>query len=50
MKGIPEARRQVLQALEDAPRYRAALQLLLEINGESPQAKAGAGAPAEVKP
>ena len=28
----PEARRQVLQALEDAPRYRDALALLLEIN------------------
>jgi predicted Zn-dependent protease len=28
----PEARRQVLQALEDAPRYREALALLLEIH------------------
>jgi hypothetical protein len=28
----PEARRQVLLALEDAPRYRDALALLLEIN------------------
>jgi predicted Zn-dependent protease len=28
----PEARRQVLQSLEDAPRYRAALALLLEID------------------
>jgi hypothetical protein len=28
----PEARRQVLEALEDAPRYRDALALLLEIN------------------
>jgi tetratricopeptide (TPR) repeat protein len=35
--GDPEARRQVLQALEDAPRYRAALQLLLEINAKQPQ-------------
>jgi len=33
----PEARRQVLQALEDAPRYRDALALLLEINS-SPSA------------
>lgn len=29
--GRPEARRQVLQALEEAPRYREALRLLLEI-------------------
>jgi len=29
----PEARRQVLQALEDAPRYRDALALLLDIDG-----------------
>jgi tetratricopeptide (TPR) repeat protein len=32
--GDPGARRQVLQALEEAPRYRAALQLLLDINHE----------------
>ena len=38
--GEPEARRQILQALEEAPRYRAALQLLLEINGQTPSAKA----------
>ncbi len=38
--GDPAARRQVLQALEEAPRYRAALQLLLQIEGESPRAKA----------
>ncbi len=30
--GAPEARRHVLQALEEAPRFRAALQLLLEID------------------
>jgi len=30
-----EARRQVLQALEEAPRYRDALRLLLKINGGS---------------
>ncbi len=35
--GNPGARRQVLEALEDAPRYQAALQLLLKINQESPQ-------------
>lgn len=35
--GDPEARRHVLEALEEAPRYRAALQLLLEINRESPR-------------
>jgi len=37
--GSPEARRQVLQALEDAPRYRAALRLLLEIEDQAPQTK-----------
>ena len=46
--GNPEARRHVLQALEDAPRYRAALDLLLRIDGEAPQAKAAA--PTEVNP
>jgi tetratricopeptide (TPR) repeat protein len=35
----PAARRQVLQALEEAPRYRAALELLLEIERGSPQSK-----------
>jgi tetratricopeptide (TPR) repeat protein len=40
--GDPTARRHVLQALEEAPRYPAALQLLLEINNRSPQANAGA--------
>jgi tetratricopeptide (TPR) repeat protein len=30
----PESRRHVLQALEEAPRYRAALELLLKINRE----------------
>jgi tetratricopeptide (TPR) repeat protein len=41
--GDPAARRQVLEALEEAPRYRAALELLLKLNGESSQAKADAG-------
>ncbi len=42
--GDPSARRQVLQALEEAPRYPAALQLLLKIDNQSPQANAGAPA------
>ena len=33
----PAARRYVLQALEEAPRYREALNLLVKINEESPQ-------------
>jgi hypothetical protein len=37
----------VLQALEEAPRYPAALQLLLEINNQSPQANASS--PAAIK-
>lgn len=32
-----EAKRQVLQALEDAPRFRAAQRLLLEIDDKTPQ-------------
>jgi tetratricopeptide (TPR) repeat protein len=43
-EGDPAARRQVLQALEEAPRYRAALRLLLEMNGESPSKKPKAAA------
>jgi tetratricopeptide (TPR) repeat protein len=35
-KSDPEARRQVLEALEYAPRFRAALHLLLEIDGGPP--------------
>jgi tetratricopeptide (TPR) repeat protein len=38
----PSARRHLLQALEEAPRYPAALKLLVEINNQSPQANAGA--------
>jgi tetratricopeptide (TPR) repeat protein len=37
--GDPEARRQVLLALEEAPRYRQALQLLLEIHDGPAQPK-----------
>ena len=40
--GDPEAKRHLLQALEEAPRYRAALRLLLQIENESPQTKADA--------
>jgi tetratricopeptide (TPR) repeat protein len=47
--GSREARRHVLQALEDAPRYRAALDLLLRMNGEAPQAKAGSSGPEEMR-
>jgi tetratricopeptide (TPR) repeat protein len=36
-RGDPAARRHVLQALEEAPRHRAALELLLKINSGSPQ-------------
>ncbi|MBI3852419.1 MAG: tetratricopeptide repeat protein [Verrucomicrobia bacterium] len=36
----PEARRHVLQALEESPRYRDALKLLLRINGASLQSEA----------
>jgi tetratricopeptide (TPR) repeat protein len=41
--GDPEAKRHVLQALEEAPRYRAALRLLLEIKHDSPQTKSDTG-------
>jgi tetratricopeptide (TPR) repeat protein len=37
--GDPAARRQVLEALEEAPRYRAALALLLEINDSAARTK-----------
>ncbi len=40
--GDPGARRQVLQALEDAPRYRDALRLLLEIDSAVPPAATAA--------
>ena len=40
--GDPEARRQVILALEEAPRYRDALRLLLELQGSAP-APAAAG-------
>ena len=43
-RGDPAARRHVLDALEEAPRHRAALELLLEINRASPQTSLGAPA------
>src|SRR5439155_23781976 len=43
-RGDPAARRHVLQALEEAPRFGAALELLLQLNGESPQTKVDAAA------
>jgi tetratricopeptide (TPR) repeat protein len=45
----PEARRHVLQALEDAPRYQAALALLRTINAEAPPPRVGQ-APPSLKP
>mgnify|MGYP001545811753 CR=1 FL=1 len=46
-----EARRQTLLALEEAPRYRDALKLLLELKaGEAPPAVAPAVLPAVVPP
>ena len=49
--GDPGARRQVLEALEDAPRYRAALRLLLEINStSSAQPRSAAPGTAEAGP
>lgn len=38
--GQPEARRQVLEALEEAPRFKVALKLLLDMNTPKPQANA----------
>jgi tetratricopeptide (TPR) repeat protein len=38
--GDPSARRHVLQALEDAPRFQDALRLLLKINNPPPQTRA----------
>lgn len=46
-KGDPGAKRQVLQALEEAPRFRDALRLLLQINKENAQPKVSARVEAE---
>jgi tetratricopeptide (TPR) repeat protein len=40
-EGNPEAKRQVLEALEEAPRYREALKLLLEIEGSATKQAGG---------
>lgn len=47
--GDPAARQHVLQALEEAPRYREALRLLLEMSKQE-TASASAGTPAPNKP
>jgi predicted Zn-dependent protease len=39
--GSPEAKRQVLKALEEAPRYREALKLLMEIEGNGAKQTGG---------
>ena len=49
-RGDPAAKRHVLQALEEAPRFRDAHRLLLEINGELQGAKEQAGPGPESKP
>ncbi len=48
--GDPGARRQVLEALEEAPRYREALALLLEINHPPAESAVPAGPAEEKKP
>jgi tetratricopeptide (TPR) repeat protein len=48
--GEPAARRHVLQALEEAPRYRAALQLLLEIHAAAGGSTTAAVTSPEGKP
>ncbi|MBI5383472.1 MAG: tetratricopeptide repeat protein [Verrucomicrobia bacterium] len=48
--GDPTARRHVLQALEEAPRYRAALRLLLEMNSNAPPREARVSATGEAQP
>lgn len=45
-----EARRHVLQALEEAPRFREAQRLLLELEKNSPQPQASAGTSMEMTP
>ena len=47
--GDPAARQHVLQALEEAPRYREALRLLLEMSKQK-TASAAAGTPTQNKP
>ena len=47
--GDPAAKRQVLQSLEEAPRFREAHRLLLEINGASQNASSNAALPPAAK-
>jgi len=49
-KGDPRARRQVLEALEEAPRYQAALRLLLELQNNPPEPRAEVLPPGEASP
>ena len=46
----PEAKRQVLQALEEAPRFREAQRLLLDLEKNSPQPQANAAASMKAGP
>ena len=46
-KGDPAAKRQLLQALEEAPRFRDAHRLLLELNGRVPNGVSNPDAPAK---
>jgi tetratricopeptide (TPR) repeat protein len=49
-QGDPAARRQVLEALEEAPRYRAALALLLQINDSAARSKPADATPGKGTP
>jgi tetratricopeptide (TPR) repeat protein len=49
-KGDPRARRQVLEALEEAPRYQAALRLLVELQNNPPQPHVEVRPPNEASP
>jgi tetratricopeptide (TPR) repeat protein len=40
-EGNPEAKRQVLEALEEAPRYKEALKLLLQLEGSAAKPAGG---------
>jgi cytochrome c-type biogenesis protein CcmH/NrfG len=48
-KSDPEAKRQVLQALEEAPRYRDALRLLRDLQGQAAPGNAVAPEPNQLK-
>jgi len=49
-RGTPDARRHVLQALENAPRFRAALKFLLELNSKTVNSAATRAAFPEATP